>query len=112
MLAMLMGLKSISPRDLHAALPGGTLTVIDVNARQSWLAARVPGARHLGGDFDAAALPADRAAALVFYCSNPLCRKAPGAARRAESLGYTDVRVMSAGITGWNAAGLPTASGL
>jgi len=29
------------------------------------------------------------------------------AARRAASLGYADVRVMSAGIDGWLAAGKP-----
>jgi len=47
----------------------------------------------------------------VFYCSGPLCRKAPLAARRAKGFGYTDVRVMSAGISGWMAARLPTESG-
>jgi rhodanese-related sulfurtransferase len=48
---------------------------------------------------------------LVFYCSNPLCRKAPTAARRARKMGYTNVHVMSAGINGWLAAKLPTESG-
>ncbi len=56
-------------------------------------------------------LPGDRASPLVFYCSNPLCRKAPLAARRAKGLGYTDVRVLSAGIRSWVDAGLPTESG-
>ena len=37
----------------------------------------------------------------VFYCSNPMCMKAPNAARRAKALGYTNVHVMSAGIRGW-----------
>lgn len=113
MLAMLMGLKTLSPKALQAALDRGGLTVVDVNARPSWLKARVPGALHLGvgADFDAAGLPADRAAALVFYCSNPLCMKAPAAARRAVKLGYTEVRVLAAGITGWTEAGLPVESG-
>jgi len=111
MFAMLMGLKSIAPRDLHEGLGQGGLTVVDVNARHSWLQARVPGAINLAPEFDAAMLPADRAAPLVFYCSNPLCRKAPQAARKAEKLGYADVRVMSAGITGWVGAHLPVESG-
>ena len=55
-------------------------------------------------------LPADRTAPLVFYCSNFLCRKAPNAARRAKAMGFTNVRVMSAGISGWISAGLPTES--
>jgi rhodanese-related sulfurtransferase len=111
MFAMLMGLKSISPKELHERMQHNAPTIIDVNSGQSWLKARVPGAINLGVEFDAGALPPDRATALVFYCSNPLCRKAPGAARRARQLGYTDVRVMSAGISGWTAADLPIASG-
>ena len=111
MFAMLMGLKSISPKELHERMQQAALTVVDVNSQQSWLKARVPGAINLGVEFDAAALPPDIDSSLVFYCSNPLCRKAPGAARRAKKLGYTDVRVMSAGITGWTDAQLPIDSG-
>ena len=111
MFAMLMGLKGIAPRELHQRMGQGALTVIDLNAPHSWLQARVPGALNLAPDFDGGLLPADRAMPLVFYCSNPLCRKAPNAARRAERLGYTDVRVMSAGISGWVGAKLPVDSG-
>ncbi|MEW6373440.1 MAG: rhodanese-like domain-containing protein [Pseudomonadota bacterium] len=111
MFAMLMGLKSIAPRELHGRIGQGGLTVIDVNARHSWLKARVPGALNLAADVDAGMLPADLNTPLVFYCSNPLCRKAPQAARKAERLGYADVRVMSAGISGWLGAGLPVDSG-
>ncbi len=111
MLAMLMGLKSISPQALQQRLQEEGLTVIDVNARQSWLCARVPGARNLTVDFDAATLPADKGGALVFYCSNPLCLKAPQAARRAKQLGYQDILVMSAGIKGWTEARLPVDAG-
>ena len=111
MFAMLMGLKGIAPRELQARLEDNTTLVVDLNAPHAWLQARVPGAINLVPDFDAALLPAERATPLVFYCSNPLCRKAPNAARRAEKLGYSDVRVMSAGISGWLGAGLPVDSG-
>lgn len=43
-------------------------------------------------------------------CSNPLCRKAPNATRRAKQMGYHNVQVMSAGISGWLKAKLPTES--
>ena len=112
MFARLMGLSTISPRDLHARMQTEPPTVIDVNSRQSWSTARVPGALHVDPTgFAANDLPPDRASELVFYCSNPLCRKAPNAARRAEAMGYEQVRVMSAGISGWLSAGLPTESG-
>lgn len=111
MFAMLMGLKGIAPHELHERMKLAAVTVIDVNSRHSWLKARVPGAINLAPDFDEAQLPGDRVAPLVFYCSNRLCRKAPIAARRAGKLGYSDVRVMSAGISGWVDARLPADSG-
>lgn len=107
MFALFMGLKTISCQDLHQRMQDGPVTVVDVNAPHSWAKARVPGAISLEVAFDPLALPQDLATALVFYCSNPMCRKAPQAAKRAVKLGYSDVRVMSAGITGWTGAGLP-----
>ena len=110
MIAWLMGLKTIAPHDLQGKLSQAqALNVIDVNSIQSFNKAHVPGARHLDpATFAAADLPADKAVPLVFYCSNPMCRKAPTAARRAKQMGYADVRVMSAGISGWIGDGLPT----
>ena len=113
MFALLMGLKSISPDGLHQLVSNpGHVSVFDVNSHQSWLKARVPGARNLDpADYKDSELPADKNDVLVFYCSNPMCRKAPNAARRAKKLGYGNVHVMSAGISGWLAAKLPTESG-
>ncbi len=112
MMAALMGLRTIAPRALEELVGAGAVHVYDVNPRGSWLTARVPGARSLDHErMTAADLPADRSRPLVFYCSNPLCRKAPFAAKRALALGHTDVRVLSAGIAGWRAAGLAVESG-
>ena len=113
MFALLMGLKTISPDGLRRLLDGPEpVSVIDVNTPQSWMNARVPGAKHLAHDtFGETDLPPAKDDALVFYCSNPMCRKAPNAARHARELGYRNVRVMAAGINGWLAAKLPTESG-
>ena len=113
MFARLMGLKTISPDDLHRLVQSpGRVAVFDVNSRQSWLSARVPGARNLDpADYKDSDLPSEKSDIVVFYCSNPLCRKAPNAARRAKKIGYSNVHVMSAGISGWIAAKLPTESG-
>ena len=111
MFARLMGLRTISPGALHRRIQERPVTVIDVNSRESWTEAHVPGAVNLDpaayGDGD---LPEDRESSLVFYCSNRMCRKAPTAARRARKMGYSDVTVMSAGISGWLATTLPTES--
>jgi rhodanese-related sulfurtransferase len=113
MFARLMGLKTISPGDLHQLTQDTKhVSVFDVNSRQSWIKAHVPGATHLDpAAYKDSDLPPDKNAALVFYCSNPMCRKAPNVARRAEKSGYNNVQVMSAGISGWLAARLPTESG-
>jgi rhodanese-related sulfurtransferase len=113
MFARLMGLKTISPDGLHQLMQQpASVTVIDVNSRQSWLKARVPGARNLNPvGYQDSELPPDKNAMLVFYCSNPMCMKAPNAARHAKKAGYGNVHVMSAGISGWLAATLPTKSG-
>lgn len=111
MMAQLMGLRTISPKDLLERIEAGAMSVFDLNARSSWESARVPGARHLTPEFEPGDLPADLTRPLAFYCSNPLCRKAPHAAKRAKQLGHSDVVVLSAGISGWMSAGLPTESG-
>jgi rhodanese-related sulfurtransferase len=107
-----MGLKSISPADLQQMLLNQKVTVFDVNSPQSWMQAHVPSAVNLDPvNYLDSDLPADKSANLVFYCSNPFCRKAPNAARRAKELGYSNVKVMSAGISGWLSAKLPTETG-
>lgn len=112
MFARLMGLKTLSPNVLHQIARDQPVTVIDVNSRQSWTTAHVPGASNLDpATYRESDLPADKETMLVFYCSNPMCRKAPNAARRAKKMGYGNVHVMSSGISGWLGAKLPTESG-
>ena len=112
MFALLMGLERISPEELYQQIQKGQVTVLDVNSRQSWMEAHVPGALPLDPtEYNPSDLPPNKESRLVFYCSNPMCRKAPNAARRAKKLGYGNVKVMSAGISGWVAADLPTERG-
>lgn len=110
MFAYLMGLKTISPKSLQQLRQDARpVTVIDVNSRQSWLRAHVPGAVNLDSNaYTDADLPADKDSMLVFYCSNPMCMKAPTAARRAKKMNYANAHIMPAGISGWIAALLPT----
>ena len=108
MMARLMGLDTIAPPELQGLLAAGGTHVFDVNSPQSWAKAHVPGSINLDpASYDPSSLPADKSSLVVFYCSNPWCRKAPNAARRARSLGYSNVKVLSAGIEGWMKAKLP-----
>lgn len=108
MFATLMGLKSVSCRDVHDLLADRQAVLIDVNAAPRWAAGHVPGALNLDPlGFSESDLPKARQTPLVFYCSNFMCRKAPSAALRAKAMGFANVGVMSAGIQGWMKQRLP-----
>lgn len=106
-------LQNISPTEVSELLHSGEeMNVYDLNGAQRWAEARVPGSQLLDVQANLATeLPAAKDKRLIFYCSNPMCRKAPNAATKAEYLGYTNVQVMRAGITGWVSAGFETESG-
>jgi len=107
-----MKLEAISPDRLNEMITNDRVNVLDVNARQSWMKAHVPGAINLDlAVYTESDLPADKEATLIFYCSNPMCRKAPKATRKAEKMGYANVKVMPVGISGWLSAGFPTETG-
>lgn len=107
-LAKIMRLETVTPGQLNEMIAENRITIIDVNSRQSWLNAHVPGAFNLDPDYNKNDLPVEKESILVFYCSNPMCRKAPNAAQQAKKMGYAHVKVMPAGIHGWITAGLPT----
>ncbi len=46
-------------------------------------------------------LPADKNTLLIFYCGGPACDLSHKSARKAEALGYTNVKVFADGFPGW-----------
>ncbi len=52
-------------------------------------------------------LPADKGALVVAYCGGPTCNAYAAAAKAAQALGYTNVKHLTAGISGWKAAKAP-----
>lgn len=103
----------ISITDLKKAISDKKVTVIDVNGSDSWKAGHVPTAI----DFDAAAdklaaqLPKDKNALVVAYCGGPSCSAYKAAAVKAKELGYTNIKHLAAGISGWKKAGEKTEAG-
>ena len=99
----------ISITELKTAIKDKTATIIDVNGSDSYKAGHIPGAV----DFDsksadiAKLLPADKNALVVAYCGGPQCNAYTAAAKAAKALGYTNVKHLSAGISGWKDAGAP-----
>ena len=105
--AMAAEFPDISIADLKQAITDKKVTVIDVNGAASYANGHVPGAIDFaskGADL-ASVLPADKGALVVAYCGGPQCSAYKAAAKKAAELGYTNVKHLSAGKSGWVAAG-------
>ena len=96
----------ISIADLKQAIAEKKVTIIDVNGAASYQAGHVPTAIDFAtqGANLASVLPADKGALVVAYCGGPQCSAYKAAANAASQLGYTNVKHLSAGISGWKAA--------
>jgi rhodanese-related sulfurtransferase len=107
LLAML-NQNHISTSDVLRKMELGQVSIFDLNSHINWRSGHLPGALHIKPElFSQTDLSEDTSAEIVFYCSDPLCRKAPNAAKKASSMGFTNVKVMSAGISGWISDGYP-----
>lgn len=103
---------TIDVTELEAKLAAGNCQAVDANGDGTRKKLGViPGAVLLTDSetySPKSELPADKAKSLVFYCANEHCGASDEAARRARIAGYTDVRVLPAGIAGWVKAGKQT----
>jgi len=100
----------ISIAELKKAIAEKKVTVIDVNGSTSYSKGHVPTALNFADVKDSLAskLPADKGALVVAYCGGPSCSAYTRAANAAKELGYTNVKHLSAGISGWLQAGEAT----
>ena len=102
--------KDITITDLKKAIADKKVTVIDVNGTDSYKAGHVPTAIDfdVSGEKLASVLPKDKGALVVAYCGGPGCNAYQAAAKKAQELGYTNVKHLAAGISGWKSAGEKT----
>ena len=98
--------------ELKKAIAEKSVTVIDVNGSDSYKSGHIPTAIDFAkaGDVLEKSLPADKNALVVAYCGGPKCKAYQAAAKKAKDLGYTNVKHLSAGISGWKEAGEKTES--
>ena len=103
----------ISIDELKSAIDTKKVTVIDVNGSAAYKAGHIPGAIDFRAQKAEIAklLPADKGALVVAYCGGPTCNAYSAAANAAKELGYTNVKHLSAGISGWKAANAPLEPG-
>lgn len=100
----------LSIKELKQAIEKKNVTVIDVNGTESWEKSHIPGAIDFEANEEklASVLPKDKNALIVAYCGGPKCMAYKQAAKKAEALGYKNVKHLSAGISGWKEAGEKT----
>lgn len=89
------------------------MTLVDARPKdRKYDKGHIPGAISLpDSQFDKLAaerLPADKAAALYFYCDGLACKLSNDSAEKAIKLGYTNVKVVPDGYPGWEQAYGPT----
>jgi molybdopterin/thiamine biosynthesis adenylyltransferase/rhodanese-related sulfurtransferase len=81
--------------------------LIDVREKDEWLEGNIPGARWIPRGFLEQRIEdqvPERSAEIVIYCASGT--RSALAARSLEELGYTNVKSMAPGFTGWKRAGL------
>jgi rhodanese-related sulfurtransferase len=97
----------ITITDLKAAIASKSVTLLDANGSDSYKEGHIPGAIDFTAQKGklAKVLPKDKSALVVAYCGGPQCQAYQSAAKAAEKLGYTNVKHLAAGISGWHDAG-------
>lgn len=79
-------------------------TLVDSRPLPRFQEGAIPSAIHIpfiGFDKFADRLPKDKAQLVVFYCGGLMCTLSPNSLRKAETMGYTNVRVYREGIPEW-----------
>jgi rhodanese-related sulfurtransferase len=97
----------IKINDLKSAMAKQKVVLLDANGTDSWKQGHIPGAIDFSANRDklASVLPKDKSSLVVAYCGGPKCEAYKTAAKAAEKLGYTNVKHLTAGISGWHEAG-------
>ena len=101
----------ISVKELQNAIKEGKVAVIDVNGQKSFSRGHIPTAIDFSsqGKKLSSLLPKDKNTLVVSYCGGPGCRAYKRGADAAAKLGYKNVKLLSAGISGWKRAGAEVA---
>ena len=105
--------QDITIPELKAAIDAKKVTILDANGSKSWKAGHIPGAIDFKASPDklASVLPSDKGALVVAYCGGPQCMAYKAAVEAAQKLGYTNIKHLAAGISGWTKAGEATDKG-
>jgi rhodanese-related sulfurtransferase len=102
------GVTEISPKTVRSLLRSGdNFLLIDARSHASFQQAHLPTAVSIPScEVEKTnLLPEEKDTLLIFYCGGPLCGMSTAASASATRRGYTNVKVMRKGMTGWQDAG-------
>ncbi|MDF1659368.1 MAG: rhodanese-like domain-containing protein [Verrucomicrobiales bacterium] len=114
----LLGIKApasefpdISVDTLEELIKSGEVVLVDVNGSKYFAKGHIPGAIDFRAHEEeiATVLGENQSVPIVVYCGSPSCEAYEAAAIMIRDAGYTNIRHLSAGISGWIGAGKETA---
>ena len=94
---------SMQIKQLEQAIEKKEVIILDVNGTGSYERGHIPGAIDFRANKDniEALLGANKDLLVVAYCGGPGCSAYQAGAKAAEKAGFTKVKHLSAGISGW-----------
>lgn len=100
----------ISISELEAAIKKGDVILLDVNGSASYEKGHIPGAIDFRANKEniVSMLGDKKDKLVVAYCGGPSCSAYQAGAKAAEEAGFTNIKHLSAGISGWLQAGKTT----
>ena len=100
----------ISISELEEAIKKGDVIVLDVNGTSTYEKGHIPGAIDFRANKDkiASLLGDNKEKLVVAYCGGPTCSAYKAGAKAAEEAGFTKIKHLSAGLSGWLQAGKAT----
>ena len=101
----------ISIKELKQALSDKKVIVLDVNGSESFAKGHIPSAIDFSASKDKlkkVLAEKDKDTLVVAYCGGPKCSAYKAGASKAKELGFTNIKHLSAGISGWVEAGEKT----
>lgn len=101
----------ISIKELKKAIKDKEVIVLDVNGTGSFTKGHIPTAIDYRANADKLGellAKKDKETLVVAYCGGPACSAYQAGAKKAEALGFKNVKHLSAGISGWLQAGEKT----
>ncbi|MDA7921349.1 rhodanese-like domain-containing protein [Verrucomicrobiales bacterium] len=103
-------IPAITIAEMESIIDSKKAIILDANGSKYFAKGHIPGAVDFRAHEEnlAKVLGEDKKQLVVVYCGSPSCEAYLNAAVAVQQLGYTNVKHLPAGISGWITAGKPT----